>query len=182
MASALIVYAHPAHQRSRANRVLLDRISDLHNVTVHDLYETYPDFFIDVEAEQALLLEHDLIVIQHPVYWYNMPALLREWQDLVLEYGYAYGRQQQKLAGKGMWVVMTAGAPEHSYSETGVNERPLSDYFLHYPRMANVCHLDMKPTFEIYHGRHTEDATLEEAAEQYRSRLLSYLKELSNHA
>ena len=116
MASALIVYAHPAHQRSRANRVLLDRISDLHNVTVHDLYETYPDFFIDVEAEQALLLEHDLIVIQHPVYWYNMPALLREWQDLVLEYGYAYGRQQQKLAGKGMWVVMTAGAPEHTYS------------------------------------------------------------------
>ncbi len=177
MAKALIVYAHPAHQRSRANRALLNRISDLHNVTVHDLYETYPDFFIDVEAEQKLLLEHDLIVIQHPVYWYNMPALLREWQDLVLEYGYAYGRKQQRLAGKYMWVVLTAGAPEHTYSDTGVNERPLSEYFLHYPRMANVCHLDMKPTFEVYHGRHSPDEDLDKTVEQYRSCLLKYLKE-----
>ncbi|KZZ11237.1 NAD(P)H oxidoreductase [Oleibacter sp. HI0075] len=173
----MIVYAHPAHQRSRANRALLNRISDLHNVTVHDLYETYPDFFIDVEAEQKLLLEHDLIVIQHPVYWYNMPALLREWQDLVLEYGYAYGRKQQRLAGKYMWVVLTAGAPEHTYSDTGVNERPLSEYFLHYPRMANVCHLEMKPTFEVYHGRHSPDEDLDKTVEQYRSCLLKYLKE-----
>lgn len=178
MSRALIIYAHPAHQRSRANRALLERVSDLHNVTVHDLYETYPDFFIDVEAEQQLLLDHDLIVIQHPVYWYNMPALLREWQDLVLEYGYAYGRQQRQLAGKSMWVVLTAGAPEHTYSEEGVNERPLADYFLHYPRMANVCNLNLQPTFEMYHSRHTPADDLKEAADRYRSCMLKYLKEL----
>ena len=64
----------------------------MEGVRLHDLYEAYPDFLIDVEAEQALLLEHDVIVFQHPVYWYSSPAILKEWQDLVLEHGFAYGR------------------------------------------------------------------------------------------
>lgn len=177
MTKALVIYAHPAHQRSRANRMMLDTIKGISDVTVHDLYQTYPDFFIDVEAEQALLLEHDLIVIQHPVYWYNMPALLREWQDLVLEYGFAYGRDQQKLKGKGLWIVMTAGAPEHTYATEGVNERPLSDYFLQYERMANVCALKAFPNFEIYHSRHMTDDVLERAVATYGQNLLSYLEE-----
>ena len=177
MAKALIIYAHPAHQRSRANRLLLDSVRDLSNVTVHDLYEAYPNFFIDVQAEQQLSLEHDLIVIQHPVYWYNMPALLREWQDLVLEYGFAYGREQQQLAGKRLWIVLTAGAPEHTYAVDGVNERPLADYFLQYERMANVCALQMQPTFEIFHSRHCDGTALQQRADEYRRRLLGYLKE-----
>tara|TARA_Y100000296_G_scaffold42247_1_gene48665 strand:+ start:220 stop:765 length:546 start_codon:yes stop_codon:yes gene_type:complete len=177
---ALIIYAHPAHQRSRANRVLLDRIADLEQVTVHDLYQCYPDFFIDVEAEQQRLREHDLIVIQHPVYWYNMPALLREWQDLVLEYGFAYGKQQRQLAGKGLWVVMTAGAPERTYGPDAVNERPLRDYFLHYDRMANVCELQQFDNFELYYSRHSDDAELFSAADVYRQQLLKHLKELSH--
>ncbi|TNC85074.1 MAG: NAD(P)H oxidoreductase, partial [Thalassolituus sp.] len=52
MTKALVIYAHPAHQRSRANRMMLDSIKGISDVTVHDLYQTYPDFFIDVEAEQ----------------------------------------------------------------------------------------------------------------------------------
>ena len=58
MAKALIVYAHPAHQRSRANQALLNSVKDLTDVTIHDLYEVYPNFFIDVPAEQALLEQY----------------------------------------------------------------------------------------------------------------------------
>lgn len=177
MTKALVIYAHPAHQRSRANQALLNSIADLTNVTIHDLYEHYPNFFIDVAAEQALLEEYDLIILQHPVYWYNMPALLREWQDLVLEYGFAYGKGKRKLAGKKFWVVMTAGAPEHTYEGSAVNERPLSDYFLHYERMANVCGLKQYPTFELYYSRHISDAELNQRCADFRATLLRQLKE-----
>ena len=56
-AKVLLLYAHPESQDSVANRVLLKPAMQLSNVTVHDLYAHYPDFFIDIPHEQALLRE-----------------------------------------------------------------------------------------------------------------------------
>ena len=64
----LILFAHPAREKSRVNRVLSAAVRDLPGVTFHDLYEAYPDFGIDVEREQKLLLEHDVVVFHHPFF------------------------------------------------------------------------------------------------------------------
>lgn len=90
-AKVLLLYAHPESQDSVANRVLLKPAIQLSNVTVHDLYAHYPDFFIDISHEQELLREHDVIVFQHPLYTYSCPALLKEWLDRVLSRGFASG-------------------------------------------------------------------------------------------
>lgn len=90
-AKVLLLYAHPESQDSVANRVLLKPAIQHNNVTVHDLYARYPDFFIDTPYEQALLREHDVIVFQHPLYTYSCPALLKEWLDRVLSRGFASG-------------------------------------------------------------------------------------------
>ena len=86
----LVLFAHPYPHMSRVNRAMAEAVRDLPHVTVRDLYEIYPDFYIDVKREQALLTTHDVIVMQHPVYWYSCPSLLKEWMDSVLEYGWAY--------------------------------------------------------------------------------------------
>src|SRR5688572_33193483 len=96
----LILFAHPVLERSRVNRRLVEAVTGLDDVTVHDLYETYPTLSIDVRREQALLLEHDVVVAQHPFYWYSTPSVLKEWQDLVLEHGWAYGHGGTRLHGK----------------------------------------------------------------------------------
>ena len=75
----LVLYAHPSPSTSRANRALRAAIHDLPGVTLHDLYETYPDFFVDVAREQALPAEHDVLVLQHPLYWDSSPALVKGW-------------------------------------------------------------------------------------------------------
>ena len=98
----LIVHAHPAPHVSRANRAFLAAAKTLPFVTLHEIYDDYPGMFIDVRREQALLLAHDIIVLQHPFYWYSVPALLKEWIDLVLEHGWAYGPNGEQLAGKGL--------------------------------------------------------------------------------
>ena len=56
MKRILILFAHPAYQRSRANKRLVDRIRNVEGVTFHDLYEVYPDFHIDAAEEQRLLV------------------------------------------------------------------------------------------------------------------------------
>ncbi len=87
----LILFAHPSLDRSEANRPLAAAIAPLEGVTLVDLYAEYPTFEINVDREQARLLSHEVICFMHPLYWYSTPAILKEWQDLVLEHGFAYG-------------------------------------------------------------------------------------------
>ena len=115
----LILFAHPALQKSRVNRKLIATVRSLENVTVNDLYEEYPDFFVNVKREQELLLGHDVIVFQHPFYWYSCPALVKQWEDLVLQYGFAYGAHGTKLNGKWVLTAITTGGPASAYQRNG---------------------------------------------------------------
>lgn len=115
----LLVLAHPALERSRANRALAKAAKGLSGVTFRDLYETYPDFAIDIEAEQASLLAHDVIALQFPLYWYSTPALMKEWLDLVWLHGFAYGHDGVALQGKRLFVACTTGASAKAYHAQG---------------------------------------------------------------
>jgi glutathione-regulated potassium-efflux system ancillary protein KefG len=152
----LVLLAHPVRRRSRANAALAAAAQGVEGVRLHDLYEAYPDFLIDVEAEQALLLEHDVIVFQHPVYWYSSPAILKEWQDLVLEHGFAYGREGTALAGKSLLSAVTAGGGEAAYGPGGMNRHAIEEFLRPFEATARLCHMRWLPPF-ILHGTHLLD-------------------------
>ncbi len=125
----------------------------LPNVTVRDLYETYPDFFIDVPAEQALLEEADLIVFQHPIQWYGMPALMKEWIDQVLEVGWAYGDGGTALHQKRHLLAITTGSRAEAYSEAGTHHWPFEAFLPPFRQTAQLCGMHwMTPL--ILHGAH----------------------------
>ncbi len=74
----------------------------MEGVRFHDLYEAHPDFDIDVTTEQQLLLDHYVVVLHHLFYWYSAPALIEQWEDLVLTHGWAYrsgGCRAQRQVG-----------------------------------------------------------------------------------
>lgn len=167
----LVLFAHPAIRRSRVNRVLVEAARAVEGVTVHDLYEHYPDFAVDPDREQALLLAHDAIVAQHPLFWYSAPALLKEWQDLVLEHGWAYGRNGHQLDGKLWMQAVTAGGGERAYSPDGLNRWSVEEMLRPFEATANLCRMVWQPPF-VLHGAHLVSAAgIEAAAEAYRARL-----------
>ena len=84
-------------------------------IEVRDMYALYPDFTIDVEAEKAVLEAADRIVLQFPMYWYSSPALLKQWEDDVLQYGWAYGSAGTALHGKELVIAVTPGAKAEKY-------------------------------------------------------------------
>ncbi len=163
----LIVYAHPAHDRSRANRALRAAVDGQSGVTVDDLYETYPDFVIDEKHEQRLLLEHDIIVFQHPMYWYSAPALLKEWQDAVLELGFAYGDGGDKLRGKRFMQVVTTGAPHTSYRHGGKAHFEVPELLRPFEQMAHYCGMRCLPPFVTHGARVAAERDLEARAQRY---------------
>jgi glutathione-regulated potassium-efflux system ancillary protein KefG len=135
----LIQFAHPALQKSRINRKLIAAVRTLENVTINDLYEEYPDFFVDVNREQHLLLSHDIIVFQHPFYWYSCPALVKQWEDLVLQYGFAYGAQGTKLNGKWVLTAITAGGPASAYQRNGYNYYTIRELLTPFEQTVRLC-------------------------------------------
>ena len=165
----LVLLAHPAHRRSRANAALRAAAQAVEGVTLHDLYEAYPDFLIDVDHEQALLRQHDVVVFQHPVYWYSSPAILKEWQDLVLEHGFAYGRAGTALADKALLSAVTAGGTETAYAPEGLNRHSIQEFLRPFEATARLCRMHWLPPF-ILHGTHLLDgAALARHAADYRA-------------
>ncbi len=140
-----------------ANARLAERAKAVAGVSLVDLYGEYPTFEIDVEREQERLLAHDVIVFQHPVYWYSSPSILKEWQDLVLEYGFAYGSEGRALEGKVLFNAVTAGARREAYSEDGSNRHELRQLFSPFEQMAVLCRMRYLPPFALFASGHATD-------------------------
>ena len=167
MARVLLLFAHPALEKSRVNRRLVERARGVPGVTFHDLYEAYPDFDVDVKREQALLLAHDTVVLQHPFYWYQAPALVKQWEDLVLEHGWAYGTGGTALRGKCLVSVITTGGGEAAYRAEGHNRFTVRQLLAPIEQTARLCGMDYPPPF-VVHGTHRLDAEgIERAADEY---------------
>lgn len=133
----MVVTAHPNYQESKVNRRWIEELEKEGSITINNLSEKYAKQPIDKEKEQALLLEHDRIVFQYPWYWYNMPPLLRQWQDQVLEYGFAFGPGGDKLTGKDYVVAISVGGPEESYQAGGYNTFTISEFLKPMQQTAN---------------------------------------------
>jgi glutathione-regulated potassium-efflux system ancillary protein KefG len=153
MSRVLILFAHPALERSRVHRRLIERVRELPGITFHDLYEAYPRFDIDVVDEQRLLLDHDLIILQHPFFWYSVPALIKQWEDLVLEHGWAYGTQGTALRGKRMLSAITTGGRADAYQHNGYNRFTIREFLAPIEQTARLCGMDYLPPF-VVHGTH----------------------------
>ncbi len=150
----LIIFTHPALQKSRVNSKLITHVSDIEGVIVHDLYETYPDFHINIGREQKLLIEHDIIVLHHPLYWFSIPALLKEWMDLVLQHMWAYGKKGKALHGKKLMTVTSTGGRESLFRKDGYNRHTMLEFLAPVKQTAFVCGMEYLPPF-VVHGTHT---------------------------
>ena len=174
MKKILILFAHPGYHRSHANKALLQALRKVEGIHVHDLYQRYPNMFIDVAHEQQLLLEHDIIIFQHPLYWYSSPAIIKEWMDQVLEYGFAFGPEGHALKDKQLLSVITTGGSQESYTSQGHNRRAVIEYLLPFRQTAWLCGMRYLPPFVLYSYHTIQDARLlRDTAQEYRRLLIA---------
>ena len=169
--SLLVLLAHSRIAGSRANRVLADAVSDMEGVAPRDLYALYPDFYIDIAAEQKLLLEADVLVLQHPMHWYSCPPLLKEWIDRVLERGWSHGPGGTALAGKGFLSAVTTGAAPEAYTPGGKHHYSVAEFLRPFERTAVLCHMAWLEPHLLQGAGKLPQAALYDAAAAYRTRL-----------
>ena len=163
----VILVFHPVLHKSRVNRVLLNAVEGLEGLSIRYMYDLYPDYQIDIKAEQEVLLQNDIIVWQHPLYWYSSPSLLKEWLDLVLEHGFAYGKTGRALDGKTVLSAITTGGRRDAYgSEKGL-KFSIRDLLAPFEQTVSLCRMRYLPPF-VTHGTHLlKNDQIEKAAEDY---------------
>ncbi|MBX2839838.1 MAG: NAD(P)H-dependent oxidoreductase [Gammaproteobacteria bacterium] len=177
MPDLLLYYAHPGHRHSRVNRRMYESASDVNDITLVDLYAEYPRNNINVEKEQTRLLEHNIIVFQFPLFWYSSPALIKQWQDLVLEYGFAYGPNGTSLVGKSLALAITAGGPEDAYTHTGYQKHELRTFLTPLEQTAKLCGMHFMLPYVLYSTLVVNDDTIEAHVNGY----IRYLNELKSN-
>jgi glutathione-regulated potassium-efflux system ancillary protein KefF len=179
-AEILVLVAHPELEHSRANRRLLDAARALQDdgaagrVAVRDLYALYPDYLIDVPAEQEALAAAKLVVWQQPIRWYGMPPLLKLWLDDVLVFGWAYGPDGTALRGKDLWLVASTGGPEDSYRPDSYNRYFFDAFLPPYEQTAALCGMRFLPPLVLHGAHRASDAELAAHARTYAQRLAEY--------
>lgn len=176
MSRVLILFAHPALRTSRVQRAMADAVRDLPGVTFHDLYEAYPDFDVDVPAEQARLTAHDVIVLQHPLYWYSVPPLIKQWFDLVLEHGWAYGSQGRALEGKVLQVALSAGGRAQAYGPGSFNGYSIAQFLAPVEATVRLCRMRWAEPFTVMGTHMMGAADIREAAARYAALVRGYVE------
>lgn len=150
MANLIVYYAHPGNRHSHANKAMFAQAGVIDAITCVDLYAEYPRFNINIEREQSRLLAHDVIVFQFPMFWYSTPSLLKEWQDLVLEHGFAYGAGGDKLRGKYVMLAVSTAGDQAAYTAEGYQHYPIRTFLTPLERTVKLCHMEFVAPYVLY--------------------------------
>jgi glutathione-regulated potassium-efflux system ancillary protein KefG len=175
---ALYLYVHPDHRHSHANHQLRRRLLSAAqandsgvSLTLHDLYHQYPDGFVHAEPERALLEAHDLLIVQHPMYWFSTPALLKEWLDRVLVSDWAFGTRYA-LQGKPWLHVMTTGGEAKDF-DGRPGQPTVATLLSPFERTAGFCKMPWLPPVTLYAADDSSDSTLDDTVQAVMYRLQS---------
>ena len=177
MARLIVYYAHPGHKYSHVNRYMARSAAAIDGITYVDLYRDYPRFDINVEIEQQRLLDHDVILFQFPMFWYSTPSIVKEWQDLVLEHGFAYGADGDALEDKRMMLAITAAGPEDAYTPGGYQHFPIRTFLTPLEQTARLCRMRFSTPYVLYSSlRAPVDGQVDSHVEGY-NRLLEAVRD-----
>lgn len=174
----LVLYAHPSQRRSEVNQPLFNMAKSVANVTSIDLYAEYPTYDIDIDKEQQRLKEHDIIIFQFPLYWYSTPSILKEWQDLVLEYDFAYGPNGTALHGKKLICVISAGGKAEAYQTDGYNHFTIRELLHPIEQTANLIGMHYIAPLAIFGSRTAlEEERVDAHIERYHQLLTALVED-----
>ncbi|MBB4817432.1 NAD(P)H-dependent oxidoreductase [Pseudomonas solani] len=137
----------------------------------------------DIAAEQDKLRWADALILQFPLWWFSMPAILKGWVDRVYAYGFAYGVGEHSdvrwgnrygegsMAGKRAMLLVTTGGWDSHYSERGING-PMDD--LLFPIQHGILHypgFDVLPPFVVHRTSRVDAARFASIQQELGQRL-----------
>lgn len=185
MKHVLVISGHTNLKESVANKTILETLEKkLPDAEIVKLDELYPDYQIDVKAEQEKLLRADIIVLQFPVFWYSAPSILERWMEETFKHGFSHGSTGDKLKGKKLVLSFTTGAPEAMYSRDGAMGYDIDDFLPCFKATCRLTQMDYAGyvfTGGVSYGNRTTPELIEQQKKvsvEHADRLIKLLETL----
>lgn len=173
----LVIIIHPTMENSLINKRWKEELEKFpEKLTVHDLYQAYPDGNINIEKEQKMIEAYGNIIFQFPFYWFSSPPLLKKWFDEVLVYGWAFGSKSgYKLKDKKIALALSTGIDKQGYSESGKYKYTINELLRPFELTFEYVKADYKKPF-VYYG--SEEETPQESFEESIPLYLDFIEKL----
>lgn len=173
----LIILAHDNTITSRVNKRFLKELEGTKNIEIRDIKALYPDYKIDIQAEQDAIKNSDKVVFQFPMYWFNAPSILKEWMDKVYSLGFAFdvtkeGYQRRELNGKEFMLSVSMGGAQEAYD--GEKVKSVNECLTPYIYTAKFCGMKVVKPYYVYGAmsKVLDDKKLDIAAIEYKNSIL----------
>ena len=183
--NVLVISGHTDLKSSVANKTILETLSRLlPEAEIVRLDSLYPDFKIDVKAEQQRLVKADVIVFQYPLFWYDAPSLLHRWMEETFQHGFSHGRTGDKLKGKKLVLSFTSGAPAEMYSRKEGMGYDIEDFMPSFKATCRLCGMEFSGyvyTGGVSYASRNSDEELEKQKENaidHAKRLVALIEKL----
>ncbi len=178
MTKTLLLVFHPNMAKSRANKSLIEAAKTIDDIEIVDFYSQCPFFKMDNEFEANRLLGVDRIIIQFPIQWYNVPSLLKEWIDQVFTrmFYIFFENEGAKMKNKPVLFVATAGNLPSAYKRDGQNFFSIDEIFAPLFALLYRCEMKKAEPFLLYEANKLNDHQISSAQEEYKSRLIEFIK------
>lgn len=163
----LVVVSHPDLANSVVNKRWIEELKKEDDIKIRNLDELYPNRDIDIEVEKKYLEEAERVVFQFPFYWYNMPGIMRDYFDKVLEFKWAYGPNGEALKGKEFLVAISVGAPQYSYQGGSYNNFTITELLRPLEATANAIQMIYLPYFAVFDTPRLKEEQVNESAKNY---------------
>lgn len=147
----LIIISHPNIDNSVVHKRWIKELNKHPDLfTIHHLDQAYPDGVINVQKEQKLIENHDALILQFPIFWFNCPPSLKEWLDKVFVYGWAFGSTGKNLVNRKIALAISAGIVQKDYTKTGRYHYTLQEILRPFEVTMNYVQANYQPFFAIY--------------------------------
>ena len=167
MSEVLVLVSHPRLSGSKLHQAMLSKIADLNFVTVRNIDEQrLADCTFEPKAEQEVLLGHDKIVLQFPLYWYSSPSSLKQYIDDVLSPDFTYPNGDA-LNGKTLTAAVTAGAAAETYSPDGLNVFTLEELLIPFRMTAKATNMEWVKPWAVFGTPMLSPEGIEKTAADY---------------
>jgi NAD(P)H dehydrogenase (quinone) len=135
-------------------------------------------FAPDLQAEMDKLFWCDVLILQFPLWWFGLPAILKGWIDRVFASGgriYGGGKWYDRgvFAGKRAMCAVTIGGPEGMYDARGLNGALETILFPIHHGMLYFTGFSVIEPFLVHAPARMDDAARAAILAGYRGRVLS---------
>lgn len=150
----LIVFSHTYFKDSKVNKALLEAATTLPHVKIRNLDQIYGTDIskINIETEVEELKKADKIIFMFPMFWLNMPAMLKAYIDTIIGKISVWSTTDLPLKGKELYVAVSTGTPKKNYQKDGANGHTIEEFLYSLETTAKYIGVEYKGHF------HTDNA------------------------